>query len=109
MSSKLPNDGKAGAAGFQVQGDSMSRAVWVGLLAVAIHAAGWASKGSASNIELVFSETASFVGAFFARDVSRRGSATGKPAVAGRATGRAPTSARRGALLHGTFSGPTRA
>jgi len=32
----------------------MSRAVWVGLLAVAIPAAGWASKGSASNIELVF-------------------------------------------------------
>jgi len=86
----------------------MSRAVWVGLLAVAIPAAGWASKGSASNIELVFSETASFVGAFFARDVSRRGSTTGKPAVAARATGGTPTSASRSAIFNGTFSGPTR-
>jgi len=54
------------------------------------------------------SETASFVGAFFARDVSRRGSATGKPAVAARATGGTPTSASRSAIFNGTFSGPTR-
>jgi len=87
----------------------MSRAVWVGLLAVAIPAAGWASKGSASNIEPVFSETASFVGAFLAKDASRRGVATGKAAVAARATGGTLTSASRSAIFNGTFNGPVKA
>jgi hypothetical protein len=87
----------------------MSRAIWVGLLAVAIPAAGWTSKGSASHIEVVFSETASFVGAFFAKDISRLGFAAGRTAVAARATGGTPTSANRGAIFNGTFNGPAKA